>query len=84
MIHASPAGGHLSSASIYPACFAPYVFVTACSDSTLRFWKCKISKTADEVNYQWVEWEMIRKDRKSMIEISGRIFYTTNYTAYLD
>jgi len=84
VIHASPAGGHLSSASIYPACFAPYVFVTACSDSTLRFWKCKITKTADEVNYQWVEWEMIRKDRKSMIEISGKIFSTTNYTAYLD
>ncbi|XP_060840547.1 dmX-like protein 2 isoform X2 [Rhopalosiphum padi] len=72
VIHASPAGGHLSSASIYPACFAPYVFVTACSDSTLRFWKCKITKTADEVSYQWVEWEMIRKDRKSMIEISGQ------------
>lgn len=36
VVHASPAGGHLSSASIYPACFAPYIFVTACSDSTVR------------------------------------------------
>jgi len=84
VIHASPAGGHLSSASIYPACFAPYVFVTACSDSTLRFWKCKISKTADEVSYQWVEWEMIRKDRKSMIEISGKILFSAEYLAYLN
>ncbi|CAB0020600.1 unnamed protein product [Nesidiocoris tenuis] len=36
VIHAAPAGGHLSSASIYPACFAPYIIVTACSDSTVR------------------------------------------------
>lgn len=36
VIHAAPAGGHLSSASIYPACFAPYIIVTACSDSTIR------------------------------------------------
>lgn len=36
VIHASPAAGHLSSASIYPACFAPYIIVTACSDSTVR------------------------------------------------
>ncbi|XP_050532463.1 dmX-like protein 2 isoform X4 [Daktulosphaira vitifoliae] len=72
VIHASPAGGHLSSASIYPACFAPYVFVTACSDSTIRFWKCKITKTKNNVSYQWVEWEMLKKDRKSIIEISGQ------------
>lgn len=36
VIHASPAAGHLSSASIYPACFAPYIITTACSDSTIR------------------------------------------------
>jgi hypothetical protein len=36
VVHAAPAAGHLSSASIYPACFAPYIVVTACSDSTVR------------------------------------------------
>ncbi|GFS07033.1 DmX-like protein 2 [Elysia marginata] len=43
VISAAPAGGHLSSASIYPACFAPYQFVTACSDGEIRFWSCNIS-----------------------------------------
>lgn len=38
IIHATPAAGHLSSASIYPACLAPYCFATACSDGTIRFW----------------------------------------------
>ena len=33
---ATPAAGHLSSASIYPACFATYHVVTACSDNTVR------------------------------------------------
>nr|CAD7407147.1 unnamed protein product [Timema cristinae] len=37
VVHAAPAAGHLSSASIYPACFAPYIVVTACSDSTIRY-----------------------------------------------
>lgn len=36
LVHAAPAAGHLSSASIYPACFAPYIITTACSDSTIR------------------------------------------------
>lgn len=42
LVHAAPAAGHLSSSSIYPACFAPYIIVTACSDSTVRFWNCKV------------------------------------------
>ncbi len=36
IIHAVPAVGHLSSSSIYPACLAPYVMVTACSDNKIR------------------------------------------------
>ena len=36
VIHAVPAVGHLSSSSIYPACLAPYVMVTACTDSVVR------------------------------------------------
>ncbi|GFO28212.1 Dmx-like protein 2 [Plakobranchus ocellatus] len=43
VISVAPAGGHLSSASIYPACFAPYQFVTACSDGEVRFWNCNVS-----------------------------------------
>lgn len=46
LVHAAPAAGHLSSSSIYPACFAPYIIVTACSDSTVRFWKCKVCKSS--------------------------------------
>ncbi|XP_077255779.1 rabconnectin-3 alpha isoform X4 [Temnothorax americanus] len=73
VIHAAPAAGHLSSSSIYPACFAPYIIVTACSDSTVRFWKCKVTKRPDEkLDYEWCEWEMTRKDQESTIDITGQ------------
>lgn len=83
VVHAAPAAGHLSSSSIYPACFAPYIIVTACSDSTSRFWRCKITKPDDEqpsnggdamaqLRYTWSEWDMLSKDRKSTIEITGQ------------
>uniref|UniRef100_A0A8D8YBH7 DmX-like protein 1 n=1 Tax=Cacopsylla melanoneura TaxID=428564 RepID=A0A8D8YBH7_9HEMI len=74
VVHAAPAAGHLSSASIYPACFAPYIFVTACSDSNIRFWKCKVSKNSNSsgYSYEWAEWEMLRKDKDSAIEIAGQ------------
>ncbi|XP_066592575.1 dmX-like protein 2 [Prorops nasuta] len=74
VVHAAPAAGHLSSSSIYPACFAPYIIVTACSDSTIRFWKCNVTKTDIEgkLNYEWCEWEMIRKDQESTIDITGQ------------
>ena len=49
MISAAPAGGHLSSASIYPACFAPYQFVTACSDGEIRFWSCSVSCVKEDL-----------------------------------
>lgn len=86
VVHASPAAGHLSSSSIYPACFAPYIIVTACSDSTSRFWRCKITKpnaneqlptnesTDSKLNlkYEWCEWDMLSRDRVSTIEITGQ------------
>ena len=34
--------GHLSSSSIYPVCLAPYLIVTTCSDSRVRFWHCTV------------------------------------------
>ncbi|XP_053689152.1 dmX-like protein 2 isoform X2 [Sabethes cyaneus] len=80
VIHAAPAAGHLSSSSIYPACFAPYIIVTACSDSTVRFWKCKVLKEKREneknrLNYEWCEWEMIRKDQESNIDVNGQLLH---------
>lgn len=82
VVHAAPAAGHLSSSSIYPACFAPYIIVTACSDSTSRFWRCKITKSEDDplkpfsmqdnLKYEWCEWDMLSRDRESAIEISGQ------------
>lgn len=47
----------------------------------MRFWKCKITKadandkkTKKKIisGYEWVEWEMLRKDHKSIIEIPGQ------------
>uniref|UniRef100_A0A182QT69 RAVE complex protein Rav1 C-terminal domain-containing protein n=1 Tax=Anopheles farauti TaxID=69004 RepID=A0A182QT69_9DIPT len=86
VIHAAPAAGHLSSSSIYPACFAPYIIVTACSDSTVRFWKCKSTQRGgvktgsgnDEQSvprYEWCEWEMIRKDQESTIDVNGQLLH---------
>ncbi|KAL3867333.1 hypothetical protein ACJMK2_044544 [Sinanodonta woodiana] len=43
VISANVAAGHLSSASIYPACLAPYLLVTACSDGEVRFWQCNVT-----------------------------------------
>lgn len=79
VVHASPAAGHLSSSSIYPACFAPYIIVTACSDSTTRFWKCKVTKSDNKIDenklnyrYEWAEWDMLSKNTESSIEITGQ------------
>ncbi|XP_065362975.1 dmX-like protein 2 [Calliphora vicina] len=79
VIHASPAAGHLSSSSIYPACYAPYIIVTACSDSISRFWKCESTCIDDSVKfpsdhnlYEWSEWKMFSKKQDSAIEIPGQ------------
>ncbi|XP_069136751.1 dmX-like protein 2 [Argopecten irradians] len=42
VVSASVSAGHLSSASIYPACLAPYLLATACSDGKTRFWRCDL------------------------------------------
>ncbi|XP_071522289.1 dmX-like protein 2 [Panulirus ornatus] len=72
VIHASPAAGHLSSASIYPACYAPYVLVTACSDNTIRFWRCRMSGEEENIQIQWQEWHMVSKDGRSAIKVPGQ------------
>ncbi|XP_050306486.1 dmX-like protein 2 isoform X3 [Anthonomus grandis grandis] len=85
IVHATPAAGHLSSASIYPACLAPYCFATACSDGIIRFWA--VSTLPQEVNELtrlmleedgvtvntnkvWAEWNMVKE---SAIEIEGQV-----------
>ncbi|XP_068239086.1 dmX-like protein 2 isoform X2 [Palaemon carinicauda] len=72
VVHASPAAGHLSSASIYPACYAPYLLVTACSDNTVRFWRCRMTGVGDNMEIQWQEWHMVSKDGKSAITVPGK------------
>jgi len=64
VIHCVPAAGHLSSSSIYPACLAPYLLVTACSDNKIRFWR-----TGQD--YQWEEWEMESGNKESSIDVPG-------------
>lgn len=85
IVHATAAAGHLSSASIYPACLAPYCFATACSDGIIRFWA--VSSHSYQVNdlshlmleedgvivnsgKVWTEWNMIKE---SAIEIEGQV-----------
>lgn len=77
VVHAAPAAGHLSSSSIYPACFAPYIIVTACSDSNVRFWKCNATKKkqGNKTEYEWCEWEMVRKDQESSIDVHGQLLH---------
>ncbi|XP_060524786.1 dmX-like protein 2 isoform X2 [Cylas formicarius] len=85
IVHATPAAGHLSSASIYPACLAPYCFATACSDGIIRFWMVssnpnhlkEFSGLMLEENdvvinsgKVWTEWNMIKE---SAIEIDGQV-----------
>ncbi|XP_063708500.1 dmX-like protein 2 isoform X2 [Culicoides brevitarsis] len=82
VVHAAPAAGHLSSSSIYPACFAPYLIVTACSDSSVRFWKCNVTSTQEINNenvpcYEWKEWEMIRRNHESTIDINGQLLHVS-------
>ena len=51
VISANVAAGHLSSASIYPACFAPYLLATACSDGRVRFWKCWVQDMEPQLRH---------------------------------
>ncbi|KAL8625455.1 hypothetical protein ACOMHN_018600 [Nucella lapillus] len=51
VISANVAAGHLSSASIYPACFAPYLLATACSDGEVRFWKCSVQDMEPQMRH---------------------------------
>lgn len=69
IVDASPAAEHLPSTSIYPACMAPYLLSTACSDDKVRFWYCQVS--ADQSSFQWKQWDMIVGENESCLELDG-------------
>lgn len=64
IVHATPAAGHLSSASIYPACLAPYCFATACSDGIIRFWTISHNSA------------LVKSSRHLMLEEDGEMVNT--------
>ncbi|XP_011925807.1 PREDICTED: dmX-like protein 1 isoform X7 [Cercocebus atys] len=75
--------GHLSSSSIYPACSAPYLLATSCSDEKVRFWRCRVTdgQSATSKNgkidlaYVWEEWPLLIEDglqSNSSITVPGR------------
>lgn len=81
VVHAAPAAGHLSSSNVYPACFAPYLLCTACSDGSIRFWKCLVKEkdgAEQATEYEWEEWEFaIGERRSSLIQLPGLPLYVS-------
>lgn len=83
IISVKPSAGHLSSSSIYPACSAPYLLATSCSDEKVRFWRCRVTKgesaTSKNENldlvYVWEEWPLLIEDglqTNSSLTVPGR------------
>lgn len=83
IISVKPSAGHLSSSSIYPACSAPYLLATSCSDEKVRFWRCRVTngETATSKNekldlvYVWEEWPLLIEDglqTNSSLTVPGR------------
>ena len=81
VVCATMAAGHLSSSSIYPACFAPYLISTASTDGCTRFWKCHTTSEIGDIpgtvtrHFEWMEWDMmIQKDDVSEIYVPGTCY----------
>ncbi|XP_040852531.1 dmX-like protein 1 isoform X5 [Ochotona curzoniae] len=83
IISVKPSAGHLSSSSIYPACSAPYLLATSCSDEKVRFWRCRVTRGESatsrngeaDVVYIWEEWPLLIEDgleNNSSITVPGR------------
>ncbi|XP_058533833.1 dmX-like protein 1 isoform X1 [Ochotona princeps] len=83
IISVKPSAGHLSSSSIYPACSAPYLLATSCSDEKVRFWRCRVTRGESatsrdgeaDVVYIWEEWPLLIEDglqNNSSVTVPGR------------
>ncbi|KAJ8249356.1 hypothetical protein GJAV_G00233900 [Gymnothorax javanicus] len=78
VIRATPSAGHLSSSSIYPVCLAPYLIVTTCSDSCVRFWRCEVGKAGGSAGvqgmYRWEPWALMNEEEvnNSTVSVPGR------------
>lgn len=70
VLHATASAGHLSSSTIYPACLAPYLFATACTDGLTRFWTCR----QQGQSFTWSEWKMPGPNGSSLM-VPGTLFY---------
>lgn len=68
VVHAAPAAGHLSSSNIYPACYAPFLLTTACSDDKVRFWRCQV-QSEEQCMFTWLEWEMNLKCQPKILSL---------------
>ncbi|NXO00616.1 DMXL1 protein, partial [Rhinopomastus cyanomelas] len=72
IISVKPSAGHLSSSSVYPACRAPYLLATSCSDGKVRFWRCRVTTKStssmpecsirSDITYIWEEWPLLIED----------------------
>ncbi|XP_036950355.1 dmX-like protein 2 isoform X6 [Acanthopagrus latus] len=90
---ATPSAGHLSSSSIYPVCLAPYLIVTTCSDSRVRFWHCAVEcddgyseDNQENRVYRWEPWALMNEeeDNNSAVAVSGRpVAVSCSYTGRL-
>ncbi|GMT07275.1 hypothetical protein PENTCL1PPCAC_29449, partial [Pristionchus entomophagus] len=74
IVSAEPAAGHLSSSSLYPACKAPFVILTSCSDDVIRFWKCVGNEKEGSASFEWKEWRMVSDSLPSELEVDGGIY----------
>uniref|UniRef100_A0AC34PUG3 RAVE complex protein Rav1 C-terminal domain-containing protein n=1 Tax=Panagrolaimus sp. JU765 TaxID=591449 RepID=A0AC34PUG3_9BILA len=69
------AAGHLPSASLYPACRAPYLLTVSCSDDHVRFIRCCSKMMSDgTTGYEWNFWRMVSGDIRSDLELDGEIY----------
>ncbi|XP_015198420.2 dmX-like protein 2 isoform X3 [Lepisosteus oculatus] len=92
VIRATPSAGHLSSSSIYPVCLAPYLIVTTCSDSKVRFWRCNVDTDCTSGDpeegrvYRWEPWSLMNEeeDSDSAVCVQGRpVAVSCSYTGRL-
>ena len=57
-------------------CRAPYLLVTGCSDSTVRFWSCELAGADVELNplYVWTDWTSVSCTEHITVPGIGLVF----------